>query len=216
MRARDRDGTGQFIDVSLLETQAGGADRRATDLLAYEYHGLAMERAELSVGLLPAGYCPAADGYVYFMVLNQWWPRLTQMLGRPDLLSIARMERGVLQSAPETVDLSALLSSLAETYAAPARHAGAHLEVSVEPGLSALVHREMLLRLLDNLVLNALDFVRTGGRVQLAAWAEGSELLRRCLGDHLFESFLQNKRIEWAGYSSHVSDYELKRYLPIL
>jgi glutamine synthetase len=46
--------------------------------------------------------------------------------------------------------------------------------------------------------------------------AERSELLRRCLGDHLLESFLRNKRIEWASYSSHVSDYELKRYLPIL
>jgi len=46
--------------------------------------------------------------------------------------------------------------------------------------------------------------------------AQESELLHRCLGDHLFESFLRNKRIEWAGYSSHVSDYELRRYLPIL
>lgn len=46
--------------------------------------------------------------------------------------------------------------------------------------------------------------------------AEGSELLRRCLGDHLFESFIRNKKIEWESYSSHVSDYELKRYLPIL
>jgi glutamine synthetase len=46
--------------------------------------------------------------------------------------------------------------------------------------------------------------------------AEGSDLLRRCLGDHLFESFLRNKKIEWADYSSHISDYELKRYLPIL
>ena len=45
---------------------------------------------------------------------------------------------------------------------------------------------------------------------------ERSELLRRCLGDHLFESFLRNKKIEWAEYSTHVSDYELKRYLPIL
>lgn len=46
--------------------------------------------------------------------------------------------------------------------------------------------------------------------------AETSDLLRRCLGEHLFESFLRNKRIEWSSYSSHVSDYELKRYLPIL
>jgi glutamine synthetase len=46
--------------------------------------------------------------------------------------------------------------------------------------------------------------------------AENSELLRRCLGDHLFESVLRNKRIEWEEYNSHISNYELKRYLPIL
>jgi glutamine synthetase len=46
--------------------------------------------------------------------------------------------------------------------------------------------------------------------------AETSDLLRRCLGEHLFESVLRNKRIEWEDYSSHVSDYELQRYLPIL
>ena len=32
--------------------------------------------------------------------------------------------------------------------------------------------------------------------------AEHSELLRRCLGDHLFESLLTSKRIEWEGYRS--------------
>jgi crotonobetainyl-CoA:carnitine CoA-transferase CaiB-like acyl-CoA transferase len=82
-----RQGRGRSIDVSLFETQAGGADRRATELLSYEYHGLTSERAELIAGILPAGYFPASDGYVYFMVLNLWWPRVARMLGRPDLLA---------------------------------------------------------------------------------------------------------------------------------
>ena len=46
--------------------------------------------------------------------------------------------------------------------------------------------------------------------------AEQSELLRRCLGDHLFEILLKNKLIEWSEYRRHVTDYEIKRYLPIL
>ncbi|HLF72577.1 MAG TPA: glutamine synthetase family protein [Dehalococcoidia bacterium] len=46
--------------------------------------------------------------------------------------------------------------------------------------------------------------------------AEHSDLLRRCLGDHVFESLLTSKRIEWEGYRSHITDFELKRYLPIL
>jgi glutamine synthetase len=46
--------------------------------------------------------------------------------------------------------------------------------------------------------------------------AEGSELLRRCLGDHLYESLLLNKEIEWSNFRRQVTDYELKRYLSIL
>ena len=43
-----------------------------------------------------------------------------------------------------------------------------------------------------------------------------SELVRRCLGDHLFDNFIRNKEIEWNNYRCQVTDYELKRYLPIL
>jgi glutamine synthetase len=46
--------------------------------------------------------------------------------------------------------------------------------------------------------------------------AEQSELLRRCLGDHLYDSLLKNKLIEWSDYRRHVTDYEIKRYLPVL
>jgi len=45
---------------------------------------------------------------------------------------------------------------------------------------------------------------------------EGSELVRRTLGDHVFNAFIENKKIEWNNYRVRVTDYELKRYLPIL
>ena len=46
--------------------------------------------------------------------------------------------------------------------------------------------------------------------------AETSSLLRKALGEHIFASFLQNKRIEWQKYQSAVTDFELKTYLPLL
>ncbi len=46
--------------------------------------------------------------------------------------------------------------------------------------------------------------------------AENSQVLREALGDHVFETFIRNKKIEWDEYRSQVSDYEIKRYLPIL
>jgi len=46
--------------------------------------------------------------------------------------------------------------------------------------------------------------------------AERSKLLRKALGDHVFDTFIQNKKIEWNLYRTQVTDYEIKRYLPIL
>lgn len=45
---------------------------------------------------------------------------------------------------------------------------------------------------------------------------EKSELVRRALGDHVFDAFIKNKRIEWDQYRTQVTEYELKKYLPIL
>jgi glutamine synthetase len=46
--------------------------------------------------------------------------------------------------------------------------------------------------------------------------AERSEVVRKALGDHVFHAFIQNKRIEWDQYRTQVTEYELKKYLPIL
>jgi len=46
--------------------------------------------------------------------------------------------------------------------------------------------------------------------------AENSQLVRKALGDHVFESFIKNKKIEWEQYRIQVTDYELKKYLPVL
>ena len=46
--------------------------------------------------------------------------------------------------------------------------------------------------------------------------AEQSELVRWALGDHVFHAFIENKKIEWDQYRAQVTDYEIKRYLPIL
>ena len=43
-----------------------------------------------------------------------------------------------------------------------------------------------------------------------------SELVREALGEHVFEWFIRNKRAEWASYKTHISQFELDRYLPLL
>jgi glutamine synthetase len=45
---------------------------------------------------------------------------------------------------------------------------------------------------------------------------EKSEVVRKALGEHVFLAFIQNKKIEWNQYRTQVTEYELKRYLPLL
>jgi glutamine synthetase len=45
---------------------------------------------------------------------------------------------------------------------------------------------------------------------------ENSELVRETLGEHIFNKFVANKKIEWDRYRTHVSQYEIEKYLPIL
>lgn len=46
--------------------------------------------------------------------------------------------------------------------------------------------------------------------------AENSKLVKEVLGEHIFNKFLENKKIEWDNYRTHVSQYELDKYLPRL
>jgi len=55
-----------------------------------------------------------------------------------------------------------------------------------------------------------------GDLADAVAEAEKSELLRKTLGDHVFEKFIENKKIEWRNYRAQVTEFELDRYLPVL
>jgi glutamine synthetase len=44
----------------------------------------------------------------------------------------------------------------------------------------------------------------------------GSDLVRKALGDHIFERYVELKREEWEEYRVQVTRWELDRYLPVL
>ncbi len=45
---------------------------------------------------------------------------------------------------------------------------------------------------------------------------EDSQLVRDALGETVFNSFVENKKIDWERYRSQVTDYEIAQYLPTL
>jgi glutamine synthetase len=46
--------------------------------------------------------------------------------------------------------------------------------------------------------------------------AENSEVVKKALGNHVFDAFIANKKIEWDEYRTQVTEYELKKYLPVI
>lgn len=55
-----------------------------------------------------------------------------------------------------------------------------------------------------------------GSLIEAIELIENSKLMRETLGDHVFEKFITNKRIEWDNYRTQVTAYELEKYLPVL
>lgn len=55
-----------------------------------------------------------------------------------------------------------------------------------------------------------------GSLIEAIQLTEKSEVLRRALGNHAFDHFIQNKKIEWERYRIQITSYELEKYLPVL
>ena len=55
-----------------------------------------------------------------------------------------------------------------------------------------------------------------GSLIEAIELTEGSELVRKTLGDRIFNDFLTSKKVEWDNYRVQVSEWELKEYLRIL
>lgn len=88
------------------------------------------------------------------------------------LLNIAQLESGSQQPVFATVDLSALLTQVAEIYEPVANAGRRSLEARIDPGVLFEGDRALLLQLFVNLVENALTHTPAGSRVAIALEAE--------------------------------------------
>ena len=160
-------------------------------------------------------------------VTNQWinsYKRLVPGYEAPVYLSWARRNRSDLIRVPEyrpgrerstrielrspdpacnpylafSVMLAAGLEGIEKEYEVPD---------PVEENVYAMTEEERKKRGIDTLPASLLEAVQL---------TEKSELVRKALGDHVFDAFIANKKIEWDQYRTQVTEYELKKYLPIL
>ncbi|RJQ51681.1 MAG: glutamine synthetase [Nitrospiraceae bacterium] len=55
-----------------------------------------------------------------------------------------------------------------------------------------------------------------GSLIEAIEITEKSGVVRKALGDHIFNNFIESKKIEWDDYRTKIHPYEIDRYLPIL
>ncbi len=77
----------------------------------------------------------------------------------------------------------------------------------VEENVYEMSEKERTKRGINTLPANLWD------AIQLTA---KSEVVQKALGNHVFNAFLANKKIEWDEYRTQVTEYEINKYLPIL
>ncbi len=209
----DHDGSGMHLHLSLFEGERNAfATEDASDL--------ADTGKEFVAGLLRHARELTA-------VTNQWvnsYKRLVAGFEAPIYVTWGRNNQSALvrvptpkRGKPESVRveyrspdaaanpylalavlLAAGLEGIEQGYELPFEAPGNVFELSTKDRQTAGIER------LPETLSQALDVM------------ESSELMRRALGDHVFDWFIRNKRKEWEQYQHHVSRFELETYLPVL
>ena len=161
------------------------------------------------------------------LVLNQWvnsYKRLVPGYEAPVYVTWAQRNRSDLVRIPMYKPGKAEAARIELRSPDPACNPYLAFSVILAAGLEGVRTRAALPLPTEENVCALSDAQRTkrgirmlpGSLHEAIEAAKGSRLLRRALGDHVFESFIENKRIEAARFRQAVTDFELKTYLPLL
>ncbi len=131
--------------------------------------------------------------------------RLSKLIG--DLLLVYRLEQGVMAPVRESVLLELLLDAVIQRFRVRAAERGVRLELQSDEGLLGALDLDLVQRLLENLVANALRHVGRGDTVRVEARAEDGQLrlavrntgpqVPVALRDGLFRRFVTGGMREW-------------------
>ncbi|MGI8926078.1 MAG: type I glutamate--ammonia ligase [Tepidiformaceae bacterium] len=161
------------------------------------------------------------------LVTNQWvnsYKRLLPGFEAPVYKSWARRNRSDLIRIPEYKPGKEIHTRIEYRSPDPACNPYLVFAVMLAAGLDGIEHERQLPPPVEENVFEMSDADRAargietlpGSLIEAIEEAERSSLLREALGDHVFESLIANKKIEWERYRRHVTDFELAEYLPIL
>jgi glutamine synthetase len=210
----DQNGSGMHVHQSLFK-----GERNAFFDADDPYHLSAMARGYIT-GLLRHA-CEIT------LVTNQWvnsYKRLVPGFEAPVYLSWARRNRSDLIRVPEYMPGKENATRIEYRAPDPACNPYLAFAAMLAAGLEGVEKEYPCPEPVEENVYEMSEEERRergiahlpGSLWEAIELAEGSDVLRRCLGDRLFDSLITNKKIEWSDYRRQVTDYELRRYLPIL
>lgn len=211
---QDENGSGMHVHQSLFK-----GERNAFFDEGDVYHLSALAKGYVA-GLL-------AHARAMTLVTNQWvnsYKRLQPGFEAPVYLSWARRNRSDLVRIPEYSPGDEAHTRIEYRSPDPACNPYLAFAAMLAAGLDGIEQERALPPPVEENVfeMSAEERARLGietlpGNLREAIDAAAeSTLLRQALGDHVFDTLLKNKRIEWERYQRHVSEFELSEYLPLL
>lgn len=104
--------------------------------------------------------------------INQSWRALDDLLSQ--VLDLTRMDSGVVKAELQPTEIAPIVSSLVMQHSAVAEAAGVRVVTLVRPDAFAMADGLMLIRMLSNLLDNAIKFSPPGGSVLVALRPAGA------------------------------------------
>jgi signal transduction histidine kinase len=92
------------------------------------------------------------------------------------LLRIAQIEAGTRRAAFAELDLSALVTEVADAFAPSIQDEGKFIETNIDPKISMVGDRELLTQMLANVLENAIRHTSYGTRIRVGASAQGMDI----------------------------------------
>jgi glutamine synthetase len=160
-------------------------------------------------------------------VTNQWvnsYKRLVPGYEAPVYISWARRNRSAMVRVPMYKPGKELATRIEFRSPDPACNPYLAFAVMLAAGLKGIEENYPLAEPIEEDIYEMDEAAREragivslpGSLFEAVQELEKSELVRDALGDHIFNKFIENKKIEWDRFRTHVSQYEVDNYLAIL
>ena len=160
-------------------------------------------------------------------VTNQWvnsYKRLVPGYEAPAYIAWGRKNRSTLVRIPQAKAGKPNATRIECRFPDPACNPYLTFAVMLGAGLDGIKNKMKVAPITEENIFRMTKEQRAAHQIdtlpaylyEAVNYTRNSELVKKILGEHTFEKFIANKDIEWDCYRTHVSSYELERYLSTL